>query len=73
MMMIICCGHLVSRIASNLGLFNLQEMELFGEPIMFKTIEMKSFWYLRDETGKLKDMPEVLEVEPLEEEEEVHD
>ena len=61
----ICCGHLVSRIARNLGLFNPQEIELFGEPVMCKTIEMKSFLYLRDETGKLKDMSEVLEVEPL--------
>ena len=62
----ICCGHLVSRIARNLGLFNPQEMELFGEPVMCKTIEMKSFWHLRDsETRRLTDMPEVLEVEPL--------
>ena len=62
----ICCGHLVSRIARNLGLFNNEEMELFGKPILCKSVEMKNFSYLRDEeTGLIKGLPEAMEVEPL--------
>lgn len=64
----ICSGHMVTRIAKSLGLFNEEEMELFGEPVMCKYVEMKSFWNLKDvETGRLKDLPEVLEVEPINE------
>jgi hypothetical protein len=62
----ICCGHLVSRIARSLGLFKKEEMELFGKPILCKSVELKSFGYLRDdETGLIKGLPEALEVEPL--------
>lgn len=43
-------------------------MRLFGEPILCKSLEIKNFSHLRDaETGKLKELPEVLEVVPLNE------
>ena len=62
----ICCGHLVSRIARSLGLFKKEEMELFDKQIMCKSVELKSFWYLRDDdTGIIKGLPEIMEVEPL--------
>ena len=63
----LCCGHIITRIAKSMGLFNNEEMEIFCEPVKCKPVDVRSFWYLRDETGKLKNLPEVLEVEPLNE------
>lgn len=64
----ICSGHLVTRIAKNLGLFNEDEMKLFGEPELCKPLGIKSFSHLREaDTGKLKGLPEVLKVVPLNE------
>ena len=62
----ICFGHLVSRIARSLGLFKKEEMELFDKLILCKSVELKTFWYLRyDDTGMIKGLPEAMEVEPL--------
>jgi hypothetical protein len=62
----ICGGHLVTRIAKGLGLMNEGEMALFSRHVRPGNVNMRSFAYLRDkESGKLRDLPEVLEFEPL--------
>lgn len=62
----ICSGHMVTRIARSLGLFNEEQMESFCGPVMCKPVEMKNFGYLREAgIGKLRELPEVLEIEPV--------
>ena len=61
----LCCGHIISRFAKSMGLFNNEKMELYSEPVSYKPVDVRSFWYIRYESGKIKNLPEVLEVEPL--------
>ena len=39
----ICFGHIVTRIAKSLGLFNAEGMELFGDPVICKPVDMRNF------------------------------
>lgn len=62
----ICCGHIITRITKNMGMFNFEEMSLFDDHVVPVSVDMRSFRRIRDaKIGKLKNLPYVLEVEPL--------